>query len=492
MAQSKSSIYTENYTYKVDIDYVEHLEMLKSRYKLFVPQKYMFSDSKKKVIKIDKNLPYKGTISNGNAIIYYGYQHAISFHGWLVPERYNKIEVIADGKYLGNCIINMDRRDVYRNYPQYVSKNSGFSAELFCPDIPKEIRLNVYQENKIVYSITSTNIIKFDECKKEIINSDGMIMYYRLIDFAKKNKIDIGFILDELRERKKIICCFGNCQILSINPLIATSNNICQKYLLINIPPVHTLGKEEQMNGIRQDVLRKVDLFIYQYIKADNKFSEKLSIDYIISFLKNTCKKICIPNCYFTGYFPQYIPNKYNPRPITDEPGSDPLPYGDKNIQNLWESLSVEEIQTKLHDENFYSIEEVQENAEKSLEELRNREKNCNVVISDYIDQHYKTEYLFYTPNHVSNHLLKELMIRVFRLIGIDCSDIKEDQAWENSGRQMPIYPSVKKSLGLTFNKDTFIWNRVLKKEPSNLDEYVEAYVQYCKPEWEKQRRNRK
>lgn len=476
----------ENYAYTVDEDYVKYMETIKNKYETFMPQRYIFCDLKKQIIKEKDNLPYCGTISNENKILYYNNQRILNFHGWLVPEKYDKIEVIADNQKIGDCIIGIKRSDVYRNYPEYMSEYGGFSANLYCRNKPNKVILNIYWQSKIVHSITSQNIIEFSEYKQNIMKEEGQIDYYNLVNFAKSSKTNVGVIIDEIKKDRKLLCCYGNCQILSINSLILTSDKIRDKYFLINLPPIQQLKDEECIHGLDENILSKIDLFIYQNVKRYNKFGEKLSTNYILSLLKKECISICIPNCFFTGYFPQYVANCYNP---VAESGKDPFPYGDKNIQLMWENMTVKEIQNAIADENFYSVEEVAINAEQSLQELQKREKLCDVIISDYIQKFYKIKYLFFTPNHVSNILLKELLVRTFRIVGVDCNDIKEKEAWENSIREMLIYPSVKIKLGLKFDKDKFAWNRVVNNEESTLHEYIEAYVNYCKPEWEKQRR---
>ncbi len=65
-----------------------------------------------------------------------------------------------------------------------------------------------------------------------------------------------------------------------------------------------------------------------------------------------------------------------------------------------------------------------------SLRELRAREQNCDVIISDLVETHFETQRLFFTFNHPSLWLLTRLAERILATVGetqvIDSSDMKE------------------------------------------------------------------
>ena len=194
----------------------------------------------------------------------------------------------------------------------------------------------------------------------------------------------------------------------------------------------------------------------FQNISVSERFSKHVSTDYLCNRHRNDAVKICMPNVYFQGYFPQYCSNKYNTQAHDGTRGGENglFPYGDKNIQRRMSVLKPNCIARELLRNDFYTKEERLRNVEKSLDELREREKKCDVIISDYIEEHYRDIRLFYSNNHPINELLKELMIRVFERIDVDARDIQASQVSENNGREQFLYPSVAHHLGIKWAKD--------------------------------------
>jgi hypothetical protein len=200
-----------------------------------------------------------------------------------------------------------------------------------------------------------------------------------------------------------------------------------------------------------------------------------LSSNRLVGMLSEAAKCCCIPNVYFKGYFPQYTRNVYNPQ-------NNPCPYGDKNIQNMWDSLQSKEIAEIIKSENFYSKDECFQNVFDSLADLMEREKQCDVIISDYIRENYQKQQLFFTVNHPCNIVLLELLNRVFEYCGNRAYSFDLSNAWENDARNMFIYPSVAKNLELLWAKNKYCWGRHIKKQPSDIYGYVEDYISICKP----------
>jgi hypothetical protein len=55
-----------------------------------------------------------------------------------------------------------------------------------------------------------------------------------------------------------------------------------------------------------------------------------------------------------------------------------------------------------------------------SLGQLREREKDTDVPISDFIEANAKSRRYFYTPNHPTNELLGEMLRRLVNAAGLD------------------------------------------------------------------------
>lgn len=208
--------------------------------------------------------------------------------------------------------------------------------------------------------------------------------------FNMKNKSDILFYLDN---RKKAVI-FGNCQTVFIKEYLRNSKDFNSQYIIYDTSFIFDFPP----SGLDEKLLLTCDLFIYHEVGPS--FGLKLSTDYILSKLSEKCERVIIPNAHFTGYHPQHIYGQENKKETKYPYGR--FPYGDQNINRLVNKKSSEEIVKILCDENYYTYQQVKQNVENSLEELSKREKGLNIRISNYIEEKYKNNYLFYTVNHPS------------------------------------------------------------------------------------------
>lgn len=315
----------------------------------------------------------------------------------------------------------------------------------------------------------NNNVLSYQKLKKLLYGTD-----VSLIDTISEIKAN---------NRKKIITFYGNCQTLWEVMLSASSKSLTSDYFFLWLDMVHLLN-EERHTGFDVNLLKLIDIFIYQHVDISEKNPIFLSTDYILNGIREDVPRICIPNVYFNGYFPQYCRNIYN-RQMPDLPGGENglFPYGDINIQNLMDDFSKDYIAQKLSDLDFYTKSQCENNVLDSINELKLREEKCDVIISDYILENYKYIRLFYTNNHPFNFVLKELLIRAYKTIDIDVKDIDVGCIRENDGREQFVYPSVVKNLNLTWavDKKVFFYNKSVKNEPSDMYDYVSAYIDFCK-----------
>ena len=318
-----------------------------------------------------------------------------------------------------------------------------------------------------------------DEMLNNIV-CNGVIDYEKLISVCNELSVAGGELLKSLiPNNKKVLMIYGNCHILFYYQFCNRSPAIKNAYIILKIPPIQAIKLQNTVGGgIDESVLENVDVFIYQKVKDDNKFSPYLSSDYIIRRLRKDVVLICIPNIFFSAYFPQHCVARRNPK-IENVPGG-PCPYGDSNIESLYlQGYSAEKIADMLYKDDFYDKSYVISHMEETFNELRNREKECDIQISDYLESRYLEEQLFFTVNHPHNVVLKEAMIRTFDLLNIDVRDIDINTMVNNDRREALIYPSVKKALGIKFEKELFAYFDG-KKHMVNFSDYVKAYTAYC------------
>lgn len=290
-------------------------------------------------------------------------------------------------------------------------------------------------------------------------------------------------LIARLKEHKKTVICYGNCQTTLIQQYLLLNKELLSLYKFINIPRVC-----ENINSSWSDInceslLKECDLFIYQRVSDDNKYGEIRGTNQIISLLRKECKLVCIPNIYFEGYFPQKCKNERNVLMDIQEDGM--FEWGDKNIEKLYfEGKSAQEITECLKKKDFYDLKSVEKCVRKSFVELEKREQYCDVIISDYIKENYREKQLFYAPNHPINEVIKECAHRILNFIGIPSSKQPLDDYLENyyslRGEDIPIYPSVVKEIGLKKYETYYFPNRYILFEAYSFEEYIGKYCQFC------------
>lgn len=330
---------------------------------------------------------------------------------------------------------------------------------------------------------------------KELIRERSYLTSWNRIDYpmllmscALKGR-DVGEELHKLKitTGKGILMFYGNCQSATLNALALSSKKIGEKYFVIVLPPVQDLSANERENGVNQGVLDNLDILFYQHVNYCNNYGRGLASKIVTKGMRHESQvKICIPNVYYSGYFPQYKGNKYQPTGIGGYAAEAGPFTGDANIEEMWDVCSVEEICARLSDECFYDADKVIEKANASMEALKKREEICDVIISDYIQENLCKERLFFIPNHPKVKVIYELLRRAFVKIGIEADDISLDSVEEPDMQVVPIYPSVSKALGLEFSDD-ICYEPSLPERPSNLSQYVAAYMKYCKPLWDRE-----
>ncbi len=321
----------------------------------------------------------------------------------------------------------------------------------------------------------------FPDWAEKLIHENEFFVFEEVKRYVNKEVDKIADIFEYIAKYKRIAMVYGNCQSLYVSMLLQKSKNISNDYVLCRMPWIQNIVDEKE-DGFDERYMSKVDLFIYQIAGRDNIFGEKLSTDEILPLLKMSAIKISIPFTYFEGYFPQYIRNMRND---SIRRGEGHVPYGDIKIQGFLEAgKTISDTARELKSLELFSEEEVIEKYKKTGKNLKVREEKCDIKILDFIEQNYQKNYLFYTPSHPTNFLLVEVVNRILRCLRYeekitDYSDVPENDKYE-----MYIYPSVKKHLRLSFQKEKFcLFKESEEAKEDEIEQYVEKYAQYCFPE---------
>ncbi len=289
---------------------------------------------------------------------------------------------------------------------------------------------------------------------------------------------------------KKYAVIYGNCQIGKIFNMIVNNLQFRREYLLVVMPRIFDFKNSdvaEIFDETDGQIFKIIDLFIGQYVKETNKFHPKLSTKNILQKLKDGSKLIQIPNLYFVGYFPQLKTEQENSSNLEKIfPTEDK--YIDEIMSNSEMNPDVEKILDTICDGNFLSAEEIQAAIDKSMNEYKKREWFCDIKMSDYIEDNFRDQQVCYSPNHPMAFVVFELVHRILKFLGIRSDSFlnqghffdSENRTYSLIGQDTPIYPAVKKYLGLQICLEKYYANDARWNLYANFRNYMREYILQC------------
>ena len=238
---------------------------------------------------------------------------------------------------------------------------------------------------------------------------------------------------------------YGNCQVEPLRELLEKNSNFTKSYQFIDLEPVHLLN-ESNIADLEAKIAQ-TDVFIHQVVSDYYQGIEQFGTNYLRSRLASKSKAIAIPGAYFTGYHPAAIELK-------DGDGNkitEPCDYHDVNLLYLFDKgKTVKETIDLIQQDDFYQPEYVLDNLAATLKELRRRETELEISISDFIEQNYQQQKLFHTFNHPGVVLLSYLANCIVELLDIPINEgLQQSEVLYFTA--FPIYPSVAKALKLEF-----------------------------------------
>lgn len=214
---------------------------------------------------------------------------------------------------------------------------------------------------------------------------------------------------------KKKVVIVGNCQARPLSELLKMMSN---KIEVLDVIIVH-LSKASDFLKYKSS-LDQADYIISQKI-ADNYPCDFVRTKFLKEEYPN--KLVTIINLYYSGYNPDWgymrVPNFGVLRGAMGD-------YQNKTIFNAWkQGKSVEEsvfsLTSKLFNKKYSGV------SEKSILEMTNREKECDVKIVDYIKKRYLNQRLFFTFNHPNVSLLKAYSIAILDFLCIEKNSLDID-----------------------------------------------------------------
>jgi len=216
---------------------------------------------------------------------------------------------------------------------------------------------------------------------------------------------------------------------------------------IISVVRNYQLVLHNNINDLQsfRELLNNTSIFIYQEMPAKfGIYSTDLSLENnILSYLPNNCIKIVIPYVYADWYWGI---SKLLLRDATadfdkiDNETETKTKYINKDvILNLKSKYDLDTI-INLYDDNKIDFK-YDERMKAGINILKTKEQTCDVKVTDYILQNYKTNKLFHCPNHPSHLILKEMTKQILKKLNIDYSmfDTKFENDDYNLGCPIPF-----------------------------------------------------
>jgi transcription termination factor NusB len=227
---------------------------------------------------------------------------------------------------------------------------------------------------------------------------------------------------------KKIVY-ISNCQSLGILYYLNKSAEFTRQY--DDIHGLYNYDHALDDNDIRK--IQEADLIIHQKVmKLDNP----VHLDNISHLFKQGSRLVTLPVIYNDGYFPLTETREY-------------VVKNGKCIEKYINAgLSLDEV-LDLYDKNELDFE-IKSRFEACINTMKEREKDLDLKISDYIEN-TKHVRLFLITNHPTSYVFLEAANRLLKLLDIEPIHVKIEHNNEpNLPGFYPLAQQVIDALGLT------------------------------------------
>lgn len=273
------------------------------------------------------------------------------------------------------------------------------------------------------------------------------------------------------------IICYGNCQAGAVSQYL---NKLCPNDIIKYYCCFYDNIVNDELDNLYKDLI-DVDILITQPINDHYKNNDLLSTTSIINHCNKTATVIMFQSLFFEFYYPDLTYLVKN-----DEMLRIPIDYHYKHIIASYNASNnnndaIDNYVNKYNDLNLYSAEYLNNLAINSITESNNRHQNVvnkygilrkiNFIdVTNFIENNYKTQLLFYSMNHPTKYLLIEVMTNICNIIGIDDKLINVNFDPIDNVKCI-LYKCIQNVV--TFNIDE---NLPLTKNKSTLDELCKLY----------------
>ncbi|GFD91214.1 hypothetical protein KUL152_34400 [Tenacibaculum sp. KUL152] len=264
---------------------------------------------------------------------------------------------------------------------------------------------------------------------------------------------------------KKKYSVYGNCQANPLGNILQTNAEFADNWEFVPFPKPSFELRQGDWNDI-ENLLGELDLFITQNVGESHGFFASSNL---ANHLKSGGTVVRIPNAYFSGYMPEVVYFRAGEPHVTKF-----CDYHDANFLAFFMEDPVNAVQKAVDaatDKSQYTEEFVLANAKTSIDELKRREEECDVIVSDYIEKNWRNDILFYSINHPKTVVLSHIASQILKLLNQSTSDVHDDYEYLDNTRP-PIYESVKGVL-----QKTIEWQVTVINQEIDLVDYFKGHA---------------
>jgi hypothetical protein len=265
--------------------------------------------------------------------------------------------------------------------------------------------------------------------------------------------------------KKNSVFIYGNCQGGGIATYLRNAPSVAEKYDVVYVPsfphPIH--GRQHPS----ADALSNCSL---AWIQHEGQSSFVFS-----DLIPDTARVVRFPSADLNLLWPF---RGADPR---NRPGDPKYPwgkfcYGDKLALGIIEKgLSPEDAYAAYLESGYKAAPNFSRLRDLELARLLNREKSCDISVSDIIFEQFAQRPLFWTWNHPHHALLAATMARLLEISvpALQCVDpvqlamdvdnlLKREGAGPLGGFQLPVHPVVTDALKIEWSNPSrlhAVWN---------------------------------
>lgn len=272
---------------------------------------------------------------------------------------------------------------------------------------------------------------------------------------------------------KKIIGIYANCQGTIIEYFLKKIFTNCLFYYLENYTMI-SCSKVEINKYLY--ILRTCDIFIYQPLNQENYGEFNTNDEGIFKYLKKSVIKISFPYIYNNSLWDlKKILIRDKQSVIWKVNGGVDITRWEINNKEVIENIIEKNPDISLNELiEMYKTNKIdfkyKERYDKSLKILKEKEKDCDVKVSDYIEENIYKKRLFFTFNHPCNSVIIHCVNQILNLLGVKKTLYEKD------------FPSIvvraQKKGFYTFSQNDFLNNGILFDEDIDLKSSIKLIKQ--------------